>query len=87
MKISRNINGKSEIIELTYEELQKAHQEFVTNFMQSEVMNSFGYSQDDARVIAMNAYDKYCTCDGLTEYECIEEAISDFEETRQEILE
>ena len=70
MKITRD--GKE--IELTAEELEEAHAEFVTNFMRMTLETDFGVSPEDSQDLAEQAYDRYCEGNGETEYECIEAA-------------
>lgn len=68
MKITRD--GKE--IELTAEELEDAHAEFVTDFMRMTLETDFGVSLEDSQELAEQAYDRYCEGNGETEYECIE---------------
>ncbi len=68
MKITRD--GKE--YELTFEELTRANQEFVTNFMQETLESDFGIDEKDSEKLAEAAYKKYAEGDGKTEYECIE---------------
>lgn len=56
MKITRD--GKE--IELTAEELEEAHAEFVTNFMRMTLETDFGVSPEDSQDLAEQAYDRYC---------------------------
>lgn len=73
MKITRD--GKE--IELTAEELEEAHAEFVTNFMRMTLETDFGVSPEDSQDLAEQAYDRYCEGNGETEYECIEAVYSE----------
>lgn len=68
MKITRD--GKE--YELTFEELTRANQEFVTNFMQETLESDFEIDEKDSEKLAEAAYEKYAEGDGKTEYECIE---------------
>lgn len=68
MKITRD--GKE--YELTFEELTRANQEFVTNFMRDTLESDFGIDEKDSEKLAEAAYEKYAEGDGKTEYECIE---------------
>ena len=67
-------------VELTDEELLDAHEVYVTNFMQNELENKFGYSTEIAEELAVSAYMEYTKGDGLTEYECIEKIIAEYED-------
>lgn len=80
MKITRVINGINIDIELTPEEMQEAHMQVIVDFMKSELMTNFAYEEEIATKIAKDAYSKYSTCDGLTEYECIEQAVDEYDE-------
>lgn len=73
MKITRDRKE----IELTAEELEEAHAEFVTNFMRMTLETDFGVSPEDSQDLAEQAYDRYCEGNGETEYECIEAVYSE----------
>lgn len=79
MKIKRVINNEEIEIELTSDEIANAHKEHVTNFMQSELENTFGYSPDVATKLAELAYEEYTKGNGLTEYECIEKITNTYD--------
>lgn len=79
MIIKRNVNGTEMEFELTDKELGKAHDEFVTNWMASELFNAFGLTVTEAEECAELAYDLYCEGNGKTEYECIEDAFEEYE--------
>ena len=54
------------------EELAKAHDEFVLNFMKKQFVKNYGVEDDLAEELAQNAYDRYYEGRGETEGECIE---------------
>lgn len=69
MKIIRN--GLE--FELTTEEIAKAHDEFVMNFMKKQFIENYGIRDKSlAEDLAQSAYDRYCEGYGETEGECIE---------------
>lgn len=74
MKIIRN----GQEFKLTGNELMEAHAEFVTNFMQKELLENFDAKEEDTRKIAESAYGRYCEGNGETEYECIEWAYEEY---------
>ncbi len=58
-----------------------AHKRFVTEFMKNELIENFDVPKDEAQDVAEDAYSIYENGDGQTEYECIEEAYRDWEES------
>ncbi len=62
------------------EQDSEAHERYVTDFMASVAANDFGYDEEDAACIGVKAYSIYCEGDGQTEYECVEQAVEEFEE-------
>lgn len=69
MKIIRN--GLE--YELTSEEIARAHDEFVLNFMKKQFIENYGIRDENlVEELARNAYDRYCEGYGETEGECIE---------------
>ena len=64
-------------IKLTEDEIYKAHIEFVTGWMKSEI-ESMGFPESVANELAVTAYELYSEGNGETEYECIEKAVDDF---------
>ena len=75
MKITRLVNGQNLDFELTRAEIVEAHDEFVISFMKNVMMDDFGVEDEDTALsLAEDAYDIYCRGDGLTEYECCEQA-------------
>ncbi len=69
---------------LTEEEVAMAHAEFVTAFMEKELINSYDMDEQEAKEAAKSAYDLYCEGDGKTEYECIEQACNEYTNTNTE---
>lgn len=69
---------------LTEEEVAMAHAEFVTAFMEKELINSYDMDEQEAKEAAKSAYDLYCEGDGKTEYECIEQAYNEYTNTNTE---
>lgn len=49
---------------LTEEEVAMAHAEFVTAFMEKELINSYDMDEQEAKEAAKSAYDLYCEGDG-----------------------
>lgn len=74
MKIKRD--GKEYI--LTADELAKAAEEFVTNWMEDELRDQYDLLDHEAEDIAKEAYTLYCKGNGKTQYECIEKAYQEF---------
>ena len=74
MKIIRN----NEEIELTADEVFKAHKEFVTSFMSNEPMENHNIPEADADSLASRAYDIYCDREGYTEQDAISEAADEY---------
>lgn len=72
--------------ELTSEELAAVNAEFVTSFMESELMNRCEISDENlAKELAEQAYNRYCEGNGETEGECVDWAYySWLESTRKE---
>ncbi len=64
-------------IKLTKGEIYKAHIEFVTGWMKSEI-ESMNFPESVANELAVTAYELYSEGNGETEYECIEKAVDDF---------
>lgn len=64
-------------IKLTKDEIYKAHIEFVTGWMKSEI-ESMEFPESVANELAVTAYELYSEGNGETEYECIEKAADDF---------
>ena len=62
------------------EQDSEAHERFVIDFMTSVAANDFGYNEADAACIGGKAYSIYCEGNGQTEYECIEQAVEEYEE-------
>lgn len=58
--------------ELTLEEICEAHAEFIKLFMKSELMGTYGLTEEKAEEVAERAFDKYCEGNGETQGECIE---------------
>lgn len=58
----------------------EAHERHVTAFMTSVAANDFGYNEEDAACIGVKAYLIYCEGNGQTEYECVEQAVEEYEE-------
>lgn len=79
MKIKRIFKGKEVEIELTSEELAQAKSEFTTAFMEDILVSDFGISDEKAGELAIKSYEKYCEGNGLTEYECVEETVHDWQ--------
>lgn len=75
MKIKRD--GKEYI--LTADELAKAAEEFVTNWMRDTLIEDFDVPEDEAEGVAEDAYNLYCEGDEGTEYECVEKAYQKYE--------
>lgn len=69
---------------LTEKEVAMAHAEFVTAFMEKELINSYDMDEQEAKNVAKSAYDLYCEGDGKTEYECIEQAYNEYTNTNTE---
>lgn len=76
MKIKRD--GKEYI--LTADELAKAAEEFVTNWMRDKLIEDFDVPEDEAEGVAEEAYNLYCEGDEGTEYECVEKAYQKYEQ-------
>ena len=74
MKIIRN----NKEIELTADEVFKAHKEFVTSFMSNELMENHNIPEADADSLASRAYDIYCDREGYTEQDAISEAADEY---------
>ncbi len=52
---------------------RQTHDEYIISYMQNELMKNFGIkSEERARNLAEEAYEKYRKGNGETEYECIE---------------
>ena len=73
------------VTEQEYDEWRKeqdseAHERHVTAFMTNVAVNDFGYNEEDAAYIGGRAYSIYCEGNGQTEYECIEQAVEEYEE-------
>ena len=64
-----------------------AHARFVTAFMKKELINQFNVPEEDAQNIAEEAYDIYCDGFGQTEYECIEEAFTEYKKNAAKLNE
>lgn len=79
MKIKRD--GKEYI--LTADELAKAAEEFVTNWMRDTLIEDFDVPEDEADDVAKEAYALYCKGNGETQYECIEKAYQEFIDNEQ----
>lgn len=79
MVITRKINGQKVQIKLTQKELFKANSEFVKNWMKDVLMNDYVYTRKLAENLAVSAYDEYCKGNGLTQYECIEKIVDEYE--------
>ena len=83
MKIKRMINGEEVEIELTSDEIGEAHKVFITSWMREEILNSADtkkvLTEKEAEIVAEMAYDKYNKCEGLTEYEALEQALEEYE--------
>lgn len=78
MKIKRTIktneiNTEIEII-LTPDEISQAHVQFVTDWMESALINDFEVPESLSRDLANEAYEIYAQGDGFTEYESVEKA-------------
>ena len=78
MKIKRTIktndtNMEIEII-LTPDEISQANVEFVTDWMESVLINDFNLPEPLSRELANEAYEIYSQGDGFTEYESVEKA-------------
>lgn len=73
-------------IKLTEEEIYKAHIEFVTGWMRSEI-ESMNFPEPVANELAITAYELYSEGNGETEYECIEKAVDDFRQKIKKELE
>lgn len=74
MRIFRD--GKE--FELTFHELLEAHEEVVKQFMADTLMGDFNLDEEEAKEIAIKAYERYCEGNGETEYECIEWAYNQY---------
>lgn len=60
------------------------HVEFVTEWMKNVLMDGFLLKDETAvNDIAQNAFEIYCTGDGYTEYEALEEAYRDYIEEEE----
>ena len=82
MKIKRTIktnemNMKIEII-LTPDEISQAHDQFVTDWMESTLINDFEVPESLSETIAKEAYEIYSQGDGFTEYESVEKAYDQY---------
>ena len=73
-------------IKLTKEEIYKAHIEFITGWMRSEI-ESMNFPEPVANKLAITAYELYSEGNGETEYECIEKAVDDFRQKIKKELE
>ncbi len=58
----------------------EAHERHIIAFMTGVAAEDFGYNEEDAAYIGARAYSIYCEGDGQTEYECVEQAIEEYEE-------
>lgn len=56
-----------------------AHKRFIIEFMKNELIEQFDVPEDEAGDVAEDAYSIYELGDGQTEYECIEEAFANWE--------
>jgi hypothetical protein len=78
MKIKRTIKNNElnmEIeITLTPDEICQAHVQFVTDWMESALINDFKVPESLSGTIAEEAYEIYSQGDGFTEYESVEKA-------------
>ena len=82
MKIKRTIktneiNMEIEII-LTPDEICQAYVEFVTDWMESALINDFNVPEPLSETIAKEAYEIYSQGDGFTEYESVEKAYDQY---------
>lgn len=51
------------------------HKKLIMDWMKEALMNSFEFEDEKtAEYVAEKAYDIYCSCDGYTKYDAIEEA-------------
>lgn len=73
-------------IKLTEDEIYKAHIEFVTGWMKSEI-ESMEFPESVANELAVTAYELYSEGNGETEYECIEKAVDNFKRKIKKELE
>ena len=82
MKIKRTIKTNEldmEIeITLTPDEISQAHVQFVTDWMESTLINDFNIPEHLSRIFAKKAFDIYSRGDGFTEYESVEKAYDEY---------
>lgn len=83
MKIKRtiktnDINMEIEII-LTPDEISQAYVQFVTDWMESALINDFEVPESLSRDLAKEAYEIYSQGDGFTEYESVEKAYDKYD--------
>lgn len=61
---------------LTQQELSKANERFIMNFMRNEILDAVNTTDARAEELAGIAFDLYCKGDGQTEGECVTDVIN-----------
>ena len=63
---------------------QKVHDDVVRAFMANELVNGYGFSEEDAEEGAEIAFEYYVNTEGATQYDGIEEAVQQFDLRKSE---
>lgn len=84
MTIVRTVQGKKVEIGLMPEELFEACRQFILPHIKNKINTSYAYDLDVLYLIAENACNKYLYNEMLSEQECIESAVEEYEKESNE---